>query len=57
MVKTLNFQWSVAWVQSLVKKLRFNMPPGTSVHTDTHTQELDAGRYNIYSKCSMSDIY
>ena len=41
-VKWLNSELprSVAWIQSLVKKLRFHMPPGTTlmhVHTHTHT--------------------
>ena len=61
-VKWLNSELprSVAWIQSLVKKLRFHMPPGTTlmhVHTHTHTHELDAGIYKINNKCSMSDSY
>ena len=61
-VKWLNSELprSVAWIQSLVKKLRFHMPPGTTlmhVHTHTHTHELDAGIYKINNKCSMNDSY
>ena len=66
-VKTLNFQRSVAWVQSLVKKLRTKIPHAawhnthtgacTHTYTHTHTQELDASIYKIYNMCWMSDSY